>query len=111
MPATEAEESVNGSLYRSGLPTVSPRGDEAVPQGGTLLHGEMRHREAQFPAGAARQDAEGEARRLRPAAAREAEGEAHLRRARGSVPRVLRRGGADARHHRGDAAAAPRAAP
>ena len=48
--------------------------------------------------------------RLRRAVAREAEGQAHLRRARGSVPRLLRTGGAHAGHHRRDAAAAARAA-
>ena len=85
-------------------------GDEAVPQGRALLHGEVRDREAQLPAGTARQDAEGEARRLRPAAAREAEGQAHLWRARRPVPPLLRGGRADARHHRRDAAAAARAA-
>src|SRR5438874_13530633 len=43
-------------------------------------------------------------------AAREAEGEAHLRRAGGSVPPLLRGGRADPRHHRRHAAAAARAA-
>jgi small subunit ribosomal protein S4 len=47
--------------------------------------------------------------RLRRAAAREAEGQAHLRRARGSVPPLLRAAERDARHHRRDAAAAARA--
>ena len=45
------------------------------------------------------------------AAAREAEGQAHLRRARGPVPRLLRTGRAHPRHHRRDAAAAARASP
>src|SRR5262245_54637266 len=81
---------LNGSIYRTRLQSLSARDDEAVPQGGKLLHREVRDREAQLPAGAARQDAEGEAGRLRPAAAREAEGQAHLRRARGSVPPLLR---------------------
>ena len=51
-----------------------------------------------------------EARGLRPPAAREAEGQAHLRRARGPVPALLRGGGADPRHHGRDAAAAARTA-
>src|SRR5262249_59924529 len=80
---------LNGAIYRTRLPSVPPRGDEAVPEGGALLHGEVRDREAQLPARAARQGAQGEARRLRPAAAREAEGETHLRRARGPVPPLL----------------------
>src|SRR5581483_8232069 len=104
MPSAEAEESVNGTVYRSGLPALPPRGDEAVPQRGTLLHGEVRDREAQLPPGTAREDAEGEARRLRVAAAREAEGQAHLRRARRSVPRLFRRSGTHAWDHGRDAA-------
>ena len=62
-----------------------------------------------FAAGAARQDAQAEAGRLRRAAAREAEGQAHLRRAGRPVPPLLRGGGPPARHHRRDAAAAARA--
>ena len=63
-----------------------------------------------FAAGAAREIAEAEAGRLRRAAPREAEGQAHLRRARGSVPPLLRSGGADARDHGRDAPPAARAA-
>ena len=40
------------------MPAVPPGGHEAVPQGGALLHGEVRDREAQLPARAARQDAQ-----------------------------------------------------
>src|SRR5574339_336842 len=47
------------------------RGNEALPQGRALLHGKVRHREAQLPAGTARQDAQGQARRLWRPAARE----------------------------------------
>src|SRR5580704_16496530 len=101
----------NGTLYRSGLSVVPSRGHEAVPERGTLLHGEVRDREAQLSTGAAWQDAEGEARRIRPAAAREAEGQAHLRCARGPVPRLLRDGRADAWDHRRGAPAIARAAP
>src|SRR4029079_8881163 len=101
---------LNGAIYRTRLPLVPSRGDEAVPERGALLHREVRDREAHLPARAARQDAEGEARRLRPAAAREAEGQAHLRRAGRPVPPLLRERRADARDHRRDAAAAPRAA-
>ena len=48
---------------------------------------------------------------LRCPAAREAEGQAHLRRARGPVPPLLRAGRAAPGHHRRDAAPAARAAP
>ena len=77
----------------SGLPAVPARRHEALPEGRALLHGEVRDREAQPAARAARQAAQGEAGRLRPAAAREAEGQAHLRRAREPVPPLLRDGG------------------
>src|SRR5437867_9015420 len=100
---------IDGSLYRTGLPFVPPRRHEAVSEGRTLLHGEVRNREAQFSAGTAREDAEGEAGRLRPSAPREAEGQADLRSARGPVPPLLRDGGADPRHHRRDVVAASRA--
>src|SRR5687767_12264442 len=60
----------NGTLHRSGLPAVPARRHEALSEGGALLHGEVRHREAQPAAGAARQAAQGEAGGLRPAVAR-----------------------------------------
>ena len=44
---------IDGSLYRTGLPFVPPRRHEAVSEGRTLLHGEVRNREAQFSAGTA----------------------------------------------------------
>ena len=53
------KESISGTLYRTRLPAVPARGDEAVPQGRALLHGEVRDREAQLPAGPARQAARG----------------------------------------------------
>src|SRR5215208_1292984 len=107
----EGRRTKNGSLHWTCLPPVPPRGDEAVPQGRALLYRQVRDRETQLRAGAARKDAQTEAGWLWCAAAREAEGEAHLRGPRGSVPPLLRAGGADARHHRRDAAAAARAAP
>ena len=86
------------------MPTVPPRGDEAVPQGRALLHREVRDREAQHAARPARPPAQGQDGRLRRAAAREAEGQAHLRRARRSVPPLLRAG----RAHRAAASPAKR---
>src|SRR5262249_18966696 len=59
---------INGTLHRTGLPAVPARRDEALPERGALLHGEVRDREAQPPAGPARQAAQGEAGGLRPAA-------------------------------------------
>src|SRR5688500_16850657 len=110
LSAGSKKRTLNGTLHRTSLPPVPPRGDEALPQGGALLHREVRDREAQLPARAARQDPEGEARRLRPAAARKTESQTYLRGARGSVPRLLRGSGAHARDHRRDAPAAARTA-
>ena len=109
--STVREGLLNGSLYWSRVPPLPPRRHEALPQGGALLHGEVRDREAQFRSRSARPDPQGQDRRLRRAAAREAEGQAHLRGARGSVPPLLRARRAHARHHGRDPAAAARAAP
>jgi small subunit ribosomal protein S11 len=54
LPAAEApprlvsfsEDYLNGSLYRSSVPALPPRGHEALPEGRALLHGEVRDREA-----------------------------------------------------------------
>src|SRR6185436_19453982 len=59
---------INGTLHRTGLPAVPARRNEALSQRRALLYGEVRDREAQFAARAARKAAEGKARRLRPAA-------------------------------------------
>ena len=85
-------------------------GAEALSQGRALLHRQVRHRAAQLSARPARPGAR-EVLRVRPAAAREAEGEAHVRRARAAVPPLLHDRRARARHHRRDPAAAARAAP
>src|SRR4029453_7758201 len=99
----------DGTLHRSGLSVVQARRDEALPEGGALLHGEVRNREAQPAARPAWQAAQGEAGGLRPAAPREAEGQAHLRGAGEPVPALLRDGGPSAGHHGRNAAPAPRA--
>ncbi len=54
----ERRTTLHGSIYRSGLPPVPPRGHEAVPQGRALLHREVRHREAQHAARPARPPAQ-----------------------------------------------------
>src|ERR1041384_3920984 len=46
-PAAEAAAGVgdrHGSLRRRQVPSLPPRGHEALPQGGALLHGQVRHR-------------------------------------------------------------------
>ncbi len=52
---------------------------EAFPERPAVFYGKMRHREAQFRSRPARPGAPPEDGRLRPAVARKAEGEAHLR--------------------------------
>ena len=108
---TDVRRTIDGTLQRSGLSPLPPRRHEAVPQGRALLHRQVRDREAQHPARPAWQVAQGEDRRLRHPAAREAEGQAHLRRAREPVPPLLRVGGPPPRRHRRDAAAVARDAP
>src|SRR4029450_6546612 len=100
---------LNGAIRWSGVPALPARRNEALPQGRALLHGEVRHREAQLSAGTARQDAQGQDGGLWRAAAREAESQTHLRSAGRSVPPLLRVGGAPSRHHGRDAAPSPRA--
>src|SRR5690348_11472178 len=63
--------SINGTLHRTFLPVVPARRHEALSEGRALLHGEVRDRKAQSPAGSARQAPEGKARRVRIAASRE----------------------------------------
>src|SRR5204863_6279849 len=94
------EAELNGTLYRTCLSALPARRHEALSQGRALLHGEVRDREAQPAPRPARQAAQGEGRRLRPAAARKAEGQAHLRGAREPVTPLLRDGRSHARHHR-----------
>ena len=74
-------------------------GHEAVPQGGPLFQGQVRHRAAQLPARPARPPAL-QAARLRHPASREAEGQADLRSAREPVPAGVRPGRAAARASR-----------
>ena len=91
LPAAQAAPGLReysiGEIYRSRLPSVPPRGHEAVPEGRPLLHREVRDREAQLRPRPARQGRphQEQAAGLRPAAAREAEGEAPLRHAGGPV--------------------------
>src|SRR5262249_30150002 len=100
----------DGKVYRTGVPAVPARGHEALPEGRAVLHGQVRDREAQRGAGTARAGAQSEARGIRRTVAREAEGQAHLRRARESVPPLLRSGRSDEGHH-GRAAAPDVGAP
>ena len=85
-PERHKKETKNGSLHWSGLQALPPRGHEALPQGGALLHREVLVHAPAVPAGAARPGAH-QAERVRGPPAREAEGAAHLRRPRAPVPR------------------------
>ena len=102
LPAAQAAPGVrqqggsSGTLTRAGVSALPPRGNEAVPQGRAVLQGEVRRRTALVRSRAARQAPE-QAAALRDAAAREAEGAPRVRRARGAVPALLRRGLAPAR--------------
>src|SRR5260370_40914280 len=78
-----------GKTPRCSLPPVPPGRAEAVFERPTLLYGEVRHREAQLRAGAARAVAAPEGRRIRPPIAREAEGQAHVRAAGAPISQLL----------------------
>src|ERR1700694_2895416 len=76
-----------GTSSRSGLPALPQGRAEAVLKRSALFYGEVRHRKAQLRSGTARPvAAREEARRLRPAIARKAEGQAHLRISGGGIP-------------------------
>src|SRR6266849_6000363 len=78
-----------GKTPRCSLPPVPPGRAEAVFERLALLYGEVRDREAQLRAGAAWAVTAPEGRRIRPAIAREAEGQAHLRAAGAAIPQLL----------------------
>src|SRR6202051_1688039 len=78
-----------GASSRSGLPALPQGRAEAVLKRPALFYGEVRHRKAQLRSRTARPvAAREEARRLRPAMARKAEGQAHLRIARTAIPQL-----------------------
>src|SRR5438876_8255919 len=83
------EEKINGSLYRTGLPPLPPRGHEAFSQGRQMFQRKMPGGEAQLRSWPARQRSQGQGGGLRLAIAREAEGQAHLLHARKAVPQLF----------------------
>src|SRR5262249_36974108 len=114
-PAAQASPGVArrtgvGTVQRRGLPAVPAGGPEAVPEGLALLHGQVRDRAPQLPAGAAWAGPI-QAGGLWPAAPREAEGQTYLRAPRGAVPALLRPGGGPEGRDGGEPLASPRAAP
>ncbi len=96
LPAAQAAPGLReqrfGEIFGSGLPSLPPRGHEAVPEGRPLLHREVRDREAELRPRPARQGRahQEQAAGLRPAAPREAEGEAALPHAGRAVRAHLR---------------------
>ncbi len=92
LPSPEASESLSHALYRSELPAVPPRRNEAVPEGNEVLHGEVPGRASSVRARPARpgDGAPSQGVGVRQAAAREAEDQAHLRREREAVPQHVR---------------------
>ena len=95
LPSPEASESLShGSLYRTELPAVPPRRNQAVPQGHEVLHREVPGRASSVRARPARPEhgAPSQVVGVLQAAAREAEDQAHLRREREAVPQHVREG-------------------
>src|SRR4029077_3075875 len=78
-----------GKTPRCSLPPVPPGRAETIFERLALLYGEVRDREAQLRAGAARAVTAAEGRRIRLAIAREAKGQAHLRAAGTAIPQLL----------------------
>src|SRR5260370_41289688 len=81
-----------GKTPRCSVPPVPPGRAEVVFKGIAVLHGEVRDREAQLRSGTARAVAAPQGSGLRPAVARKAEGEAHLRAAGAAVSQLFREG-------------------
>src|ERR1043166_223480 len=92
-PAQETAGLSHGTLHRSRLQAVPPRGHQAVSQGHALPHREVRGRAASLCARAARPvvGTAPQGVRLSAPAAREAESEADLRALGAPVPQYLRR--------------------
>src|SRR5438132_786636 len=99
----------DGALSRREVPALPARRHEAVPEGGAVLHRQVRDRAPELPAGPTRPEPR-QADRLRDPAPGEAEGEADLRGARDPVPALLLRGGAGEGDHGREPPQAPRAA-
>src|SRR5882724_4724845 len=78
-----------GKTPRCSLPPVPPGRAEAVFERPALLYGEVRDREAQLRSGSARAVTAPQGRGLRPAVARKAEGQAHLRAAGAAVSQLF----------------------
>src|SRR5205809_535299 len=105
MSASEAEEGVDGSLHRSGLPVVPPRGHEAVPEGREMLHGKVPRAQAAGAAGdACAEPAQALGVRYPPAG--KAEAPPDLRSAGDTIQDVLHAGGEGQGDHRRSAVAA-----
>src|ERR1051325_3455968 len=92
-PAQETAGLSDGTLHRSRLQAVPPRGHQAVSQGHALPHREVRGRAASRCARPARPvvGTAPQGVRLSAPAARETEGEADLRALGAPVPQYLRR--------------------
>src|ERR1700730_10723484 len=108
-PSPPKEIATDGSIHRPGLQAVPPGEDQALSEGRQVRLAEVPDRDPALPAGRARPEP-AEGRRLPPADPREAEGPPDLRHPRAPVPRLLRRGGPQARPYRRDHAPAARAA-
>src|SRR5437773_271678 len=100
--AQEAARLTDGTLHRTRLQAVPPRGDEALPQGDALPHGEVRRGAARLRPRPARPVLRAPAQGIgvRPPAAREAEGQTDLRAIRAPVPQHFRSRAQGARRDR-----------
>src|SRR6201981_3719710 len=99
--AGSEEIATDGSIHRPGLQALPPGEDQALPEGREVRLAEVPDRDPALPAGRARPEP-AQGRRLPDADPGEAEGAPDLRRPGAAVPRLLRRGGPQARPYRGE---------
>src|ERR1700675_4847742 len=82
-----------GTLYRCSVSSMSPGGDQALPEGHQVLQRQVSYRETQLRSRATRERQEDQGCRLRSAVARKTESQTHLLHTGRPVPQLLRERG------------------
>src|ERR1700724_1731563 len=81
-----------GTLYRCSVSSMSPGGDQALPEGHQVLQRQVSYRETQLRSRATRERQKDQGCRLRSAVARKTESQTHLLHPGRPVPELLREG-------------------
>src|ERR1700675_4854833 len=79
-----------GTLYRCSVSSMSPGGDQALPEGHQVLQRQVSYRETQLRSRTTRERQEDQGCRLRSAVARKTESQTHLLHSGRPVPELLR---------------------